>query len=237
MKRNEGFTLIELMIVVAIIAIIAAIAIPNLLSARLRGNETAAIAALRTTNTQQEIFRGQAIVDQDADGQGEFGLFGEMSGMIVPRRRGATTPISPRLLDSTFTADVNGYVAKNGYYFQIFLASDAAGAGGNDAALGGDATTAGATLDPAAAPEAINLQELTWCAYAWPIDHGRTGNRCFFINEEGVLYQTQAETLTYDGTTSVPDVAAAYSGVAFQSDVAVGAAATANDGNVWTVVN
>lgn len=48
-----GFSLIELMIVVAVIVIIAALAIPNLLRARMSANESAAVAALRTVATQE----------------------------------------------------------------------------------------------------------------------------------------------------------------------------------------
>jgi type IV pilus assembly protein PilA len=51
--RVAGFSLIELMIVIAVILIIAALAIPNLLRARMSANESAAVSALRTLATQE----------------------------------------------------------------------------------------------------------------------------------------------------------------------------------------
>jgi prepilin-type N-terminal cleavage/methylation domain-containing protein len=56
MRKDAGFSLIELLIVVAIILVIAAIAIPNLLRSKISANEAAAVSNLRTVNTAETAY-------------------------------------------------------------------------------------------------------------------------------------------------------------------------------------
>ena len=66
-NKQKGFSLIELLIVVAIILIIAAIAIPNLLRSKMAANEASAVASLRTYNTSIVAYQTTYATDPATD--------------------------------------------------------------------------------------------------------------------------------------------------------------------------
>ena len=72
MKSNRGFSLLELLIVVAIILIIATIAIPSFLRSRQAANESGAVANLRTLNTAQVAY--------SSSNSGAFGALTDLAG-------------------------------------------------------------------------------------------------------------------------------------------------------------
>jgi prepilin-type N-terminal cleavage/methylation domain-containing protein len=79
-NKQKGFSLIELLIVVAIILIIAAIAIPNLLRSKMAANEASAVASLRTYNTSIVAYQ----TTYGTDPTTSFAQLGPVTGGAVP---------------------------------------------------------------------------------------------------------------------------------------------------------
>lgn len=123
MRKQKGFSLIELLIVVAIILIIAAIAIPNLLRARIAANEASAVSSLRTVNTAQVTFQSAYPTVGYASAMGPLGP--GAPGTACPAAGPKST--NACLIDSVLSNATTVARAKSGYWFRL---GGAVGAGG-----------------------------------------------------------------------------------------------------------
>jgi type IV pilus assembly protein PilA len=112
-KTSSGFSLIELLIVVAIILIIAAIAIPNLLRSRIAANQASCVGSLRTLNTAEITYSSTY----------NTGYSGTLSDLGAPAAGSQPTSTAAGLIDSVLAAGI-----KSGYSLAYVAgAADTAG--------------------------------------------------------------------------------------------------------------
>jgi prepilin-type N-terminal cleavage/methylation domain-containing protein len=117
MSKQRGFSLIELLVVVTIIMVISALAIPNLLRSRMAANEASAVSSLHTIAGAEVSYAALY-----ASGGGVGGYSNDLASL------GGTSCSSPTatsscMIDNDLASATSGSTAKSGFYFTYSLSS------------------------------------------------------------------------------------------------------------------
>ncbi|NUN53405.1 MAG: hypothetical protein HUU06_11550, partial [Planctomycetaceae bacterium] len=135
-----GWTILEVLLVLLFLGLLLSISVPNLLSARQRNDEAAAVRSLRELVAVQEMIRAASVVDEDRDGKGEYAFLEEICGERHPRsfasRDGGTAPVPLPQFRHKLLEDGEAEVC--GYRFRLWLPGP-----GGTAAGGGKGEGAG----------------------------------------------------------------------------------------------
>src|ERR1700704_1933321 len=118
--KQKGFSLIELLIVVAIILIIAAIAIPNLIRSKMAANEASAVASLRTINTSEVVYFSTYSTAAVFGTLPQLGTGGTQANCAP-----GVTPTSTQACLIDFALETAGTTAKSGYLLTVAVAGGA----------------------------------------------------------------------------------------------------------------
>ena len=214
-KGKKGFTLIELMIVIAIIAIIAAIAIPGLLSSQRASNERNASTSLKTLSSAEADFRAN---DRDWNHVNDFwtanvaGLYTMTSSAVTGAALNSTSDPSIKLIElsvasadtdaSTPTAggensDLTNFAvpsAKAGYWYMALV---------TDATLGAT-TEATYKLDTGGTPTMGSVHNTSKFGFLAYPDSQSAGKYVFIVNENNTIFRSATSGAVKTTATTPP---------------------------------